>query len=96
MRVALKYCGGCDPAYERVEYFERIKDAAGRDIQWVGADSGGHDALLLICGCPKACPLQDMPPGDKVVLIKHDQATPEAVVARLRKKEVSHDHQDQG
>lgn len=92
MRVALKYCGGCDPAYERVEYFERIKQAAGEGIQWVRPDSGGFDALLLICGCEKACPLEEMPRTNKMVLIKHDQAAPENVVARLKGKEVAHGH----
>lgn len=86
MRVALKYCGGCDPAYERAEYFDRIKQAAGPEMEWVGADTRGHEALLLICGCPKACPLQDLPRSDKIVLVKHDQAPPEKVVAQLLSK----------
>ncbi len=92
MRVALKYCGGCDPAYERVDYLERIKQVAGDDIQWVRADSGGYQALLLICGCQRACPLEEMPRTDKLVLIKHDQAAPEKVIARIKEKEVAHDH----
>ena len=92
MRVALKYCGGCDPAYERVDYFESIKQAAGDDIQWVRPDSGGYKALLLICGCAKACPLEEMPRTNKLVLIKHDQAAPQEVLARIKEKEVAHDH----
>jgi hypothetical protein len=92
MKVALKYCGGCDPAYERVEYFQRIKQAAGKSIQWVRPDEGGYSALLLICGCDKACPLEEMPRTDNLVLIKHDQAAPEAVAARLKEKEVAHGH----
>lgn len=92
MKVALKYCGGCDPAYERVDYFERIKKAAGEGIEWVRPDTSGYVAMLMICGCEKACPLEEMPSTDKLVLIKHDQAAPEEVVARLRKKEVAHGH----
>ena len=37
-KVALKYCGGCNPGFDRVAYVEKIKSAAGPDIEWVTLD----------------------------------------------------------
>ncbi len=37
-RVALKYCGGCDPGFDRVEYIQRVRAAAGEAIMWVTLD----------------------------------------------------------
>ena len=28
-RVAIKFCGGCNPGFDRVQYFNRIRAAAG-------------------------------------------------------------------
>ena len=58
-RIALKYCGGCDPAFDRVELFRRIEALAGDRVEWVGVDDGAADAVLLIGGCARACPAAD-------------------------------------
>ena len=56
-KVAVKYCGGCDPTFDRVAWFERLKAAAGGRITWVYAGEDGLcDRLLIIAGCPTACP----------------------------------------
>lgn len=83
MKVALKYCGGCDPTFERVDYFEGIKQAAGEGIEWTALDGGDYDAVLLICGCESACPLDEMPAGARVVTVTDDGRPPEQVVRLL-------------
>ena len=85
MKVALKFCGGCDPAYDRVEYWEQIRREAGDSIDWVNLDSGGYDAVLLICGCNSACPRDDIPHTDCVVSITDDSLHAENVVSLLQK-----------
>ncbi|HJB56570.1 MAG TPA: hypothetical protein H9714_03365 [Candidatus Flavonifractor intestinipullorum] len=55
LRVALKYCGGCNPTYARSQvlqalqaHFPRVRFAPFRaEEDW--------SALVLICGCPAAC-----------------------------------------
>ncbi|MBU1452578.1 MAG: hypothetical protein KKH47_16550 [Proteobacteria bacterium] len=83
MRVAFKFCGGCDPAYERVEYWEAIREAAGERISWQTTGQGGGEVLLLICGCERACPLEDLPAGRPVVIVKNNRQAPAGVMARL-------------
>jgi len=56
MRIALKYCGGCDPGFDRVDFFRRIQAAAGVRIEWITVDDEDFDTVLLIAGCERACP----------------------------------------
>ncbi|MCB2193243.1 MAG: hypothetical protein KQI62_16850, partial [Deltaproteobacteria bacterium] len=65
MKVALKYCGGCDPGYDRVAYYEAIQAEAGERITWQRLEQGGHQALLLVCGCETACPLEEIAQDEK-------------------------------
>ncbi|MEW5911247.1 MAG: hypothetical protein AB1814_01725 [Thermodesulfobacteriota bacterium] len=86
LRVALKYCGGCDPAYDRVEYFQAIARAAGGRIAWTTLEAGQHQAALVICGCARACLAEELPLGPEALWLKDDQLPPAEVVARLLKK----------
>lgn len=81
-KIAVKFCGGCDPAYDRVELVQRIKEEAGDLIEWLTLDEQGHEAVLLVCGCLKACPEDELRHGS-VVLLKHDGLSPQRVVAQL-------------
>jgi hypothetical protein len=91
MRVAVKFCGGCDPAYERGAYFREIKEAAGGRIEWCRPGEGGQRAVLLICGCATACPEEEMPPGAPVLCLKDNQLPPRQVAERLLKEETHGD-----
>ena len=51
----MKYCGGCNPAYDRVAYVRRIQAAAGDRIEWVSPDEVGFTTIMLVCGCDKQC-----------------------------------------
>ena len=54
-RVGIKYCGGCNPTYERVERVQRLEAAVGSRISLLRHDEPQLDAILVVCGCPKAC-----------------------------------------
>lgn len=94
MRVALKYCGGCDPAYERTEYFRLIARAAGERLEWVRLDAGDYAAILLICGCDTACPEEEMPAGAPLVCLRNDRLPPEAVVEAILQRGNPDGYQD--
>ena len=55
-RIAIKYCGGCDPGFDRVLYYSRIVKAAAGRVEWVSLDDSGFNTVLVICGCETACP----------------------------------------
>jgi len=87
VRVALKFCGGCDPGYERADYWRQIALAAGTSLKWRRLEDHDYQAVLLICGCATACPENEMPPGVPLVCLKDDRLAPAEVIRKLRDKE---------
>lgn len=57
IKVGIRYCGGCNPSFDRVEAVRSLSKAL--NIGTVRYDQPGVQTLLLICGCPKACPVDD-------------------------------------
>jgi hypothetical protein len=54
-RVGVKYCGGCNPRYDRVSLVEDLKARLGREIEWVSPEDDDLDLVLAIEGCQTAC-----------------------------------------
>jgi len=83
-RVALKYCGGCDPGFDRVELFTKVRAAAGDSIEWVSLDDPDFDTVLLIAGCDRGCPEQNPEISPyRVISIKHDRPDAGEIVNAL-------------
>ncbi|MCG6533863.1 MAG: hypothetical protein L7F78_04050 [Syntrophales bacterium LBB04] len=84
-KVALKYCGGCDPAFDRVAYFNEIKSAALDRIEWVRPDDSDFQSLLVINGCLTACPERDLTYECKgpVLSLRNKEMDPQRVVELL-------------
>lgn len=85
MRIALKHCGGCNPGFDRVEYFERIREAAGDSVEWVTLDEQGIEAVLVISACETACPEEkiDFSPYGRVVAVRDDRIDPDEIIRIL-------------
>jgi hypothetical protein len=58
--VGIKYCGGCNPEYDRVGVVEHIEKTLKDKIEIVRPESGNVDLILSINGCSTAC--ADMEP----------------------------------
>ena len=84
-RIALKYCGGCDPGFDRVEYFREIQNTAGDLIEWVTLDDPDFVSVLVISGCDTACPAQNMvlKACRRIVTIGDDKCDPSEIVQNL-------------
>ena len=54
-RIGIRYCGGCNPRYDRVAAVERLQ----RDFpqyRWELAEADTEQSLrILVCGCEAAC-----------------------------------------
>ena len=63
-RVGIKYCGGCNPEYDRVALVEQIRCALKGKVEFVSAQSEGVELILAVQGCATACadlsPFKDM------------------------------------
>jgi len=84
-RIALKYCGGCDPGFDRVEYFKKIQNAAGDLVEWVTLDDRDFATVLVISGCATACPVGKMvlTACRRIVSIRDNKRDPAEIVQSL-------------
>ena len=55
LRVGIKYCGGCNPAYDRVALADYIKKSLHGRAEFVPLDSDGIDLVLAVEGCKTCC-----------------------------------------
>ena len=55
MKIGSKYCGGCNPNYERSGIVKRARaEYPGVIFEPYRADAG-YDLVLMICGCLQEC-----------------------------------------
>lgn len=55
MKCGVRFCGGCNPRYNRRKALEEIENHF-KDIDFVNAIEGvPHDLLLVIGGCSNCC-----------------------------------------
>jgi hypothetical protein len=72
MRIAIKYCGGCNPAIERGELAFRLAQAIRNEqLDWnlVSLQGQDFDYLVVINGCAVGCAGKQFEAEDKPVLI---------------------------
>ena len=71
MKIGIKYCGGCNPTYDRTDVVSRLKLHIGQDDIVETAKQGiNYDIVVLLCGCDKACAnYQDMLSNHETVCI---------------------------
>jgi hypothetical protein len=55
LKVEIKYCGGCNPYYDRVALVERIKSRLKDRAEFVSPSNDDVDLVLAVQGCQTAC-----------------------------------------
>jgi hypothetical protein len=68
LKVGLKYCGGCNPRYNRVALVRCIEKKCGDIIEFVDPRTEGVDFILAVHGCEISC--ANLEPFDGII-IKH-------------------------
>jgi hypothetical protein len=58
-KIGIKYCGGCNPSYERVEMIQRLRSLLEGRFIFAADDLRDSDIMVLVSGCPRACPDKD-------------------------------------
>ncbi len=60
IRVALKYCGSCNPHLNLVKIAAHLTETFKREnLELVPFSGEGVDAVVILCGCPRACANRD-------------------------------------
>jgi 4-hydroxybutyrate CoA-transferase len=56
LKIGIKYCGGCNPRYDRKKFIEQIKEALGENFTFeVAKEEEMYDFLLVVGGCTNCC-----------------------------------------
>lgn len=87
MRIGVKYCGGCNPRYDRTALAARLKQELGGGVDWVSAASADAplDFVLVVCGCTAACAEHRNLTGVRGKLVIHAQEQEAAALEQLRR-----------
>ena len=59
-KIGIRYCGGCNPRYERVEMVRQIESLPGDRFLFVRHDQKNLDGLIAVNGCPRACVVKEL------------------------------------
>jgi hypothetical protein len=54
-RVRIKYCGGCNPNYDRVALVNDMKARLSATVKWVSSGDDPCDLVVAVHGCETAC-----------------------------------------
>ncbi len=58
-KIGVRYCGGCNPTYERVEMIERVESQMKDQLLFLRHDQD-VEGLVLINGCLRACASENL------------------------------------
>ena len=53
--IGLKYCGGCNPRYDRVALVKHIEKSLQGKVEFVSPESQDVGLILAVQGCSTAC-----------------------------------------
>jgi hypothetical protein len=60
VKIGVKYCGGCNPHYERVEMVQQVQSAVKGRFLLLRHDHQDLDGLIVVNGCLRACGIKDL------------------------------------
>ncbi len=86
MKCGVKFCGGCNPRYQRGDAYRQIKDELD-DIDFDYAQEDvPYDQLLVIGGCPACCASHEQYTAENEVIKMWDESHIESVKDELLKR----------
>ena len=59
-KIGIRYCGGCNPHYERVEMIQRVQSAVEDRFLFLRHDRRDLDGLIAVSGCLRGCAMKDL------------------------------------
>jgi len=55
LKVGIKFCGGCNPTFDRISASLEIKKALKDEVVFTDYRESGVDLILAFMGCKSAC-----------------------------------------
>ena len=82
-KVGIKYCGGCNPTYNREDVERVIRDyflRHGIQLDYIQSNFYECDFIILICGCKSCCVLKSLPDIKNILVF--DEPEPEEEIIK--------------
>lgn len=87
MLVGVKFCGGCNPRYDRGKALKAITGRMQDEAEFVIAEEGGeYDYLLVIGGCTNCCASYSQYKAGNGVLRIWDESHTEKIIEELKRE----------
>lgn len=88
LHYRVKFCGGCNPKYNRKGVFEKIKTKFKNSIYFsANHENLLYDGLVLICGCERCCTNYDNIRFKTMILIITDSVQLEETIRILEERQ---------
>jgi len=56
LKVGVKYCGGCNPRYERKQFLNRLQKELEKECTFeIAKEDTLYDTILVLGGCNSCC-----------------------------------------
>jgi transcription antitermination factor NusA-like protein len=79
LKIGIKYCGGCNPYYDRVALVQRIESRLQGKAEFVSPDTDSVDLVLAVEGCKTACADLGSFDGKEIRVITQDEDVEEFI-----------------
>lgn len=81
MDIGIKFCGGCNPRYDRSDLVSHLKKIAPHH-NYKSHSEGFSDVTLVVCGCKRAC--ANLENQDANGIIIDDDSTIESIIEAIQ------------
>jgi 4-hydroxybutyrate CoA-transferase len=54
LNIGVKYCGGCNPRYDRKKFLNDLKKGVHCNFEMAQLDKV-YDMIIILCGCTSCC-----------------------------------------
>lgn len=69
MKIGVKYCGGCNPHFDRTTVVKQLMKNYNNYIFEYAQIGIEYDILLIVNGCSRSCANYDLLRGSKIITI---------------------------
>ncbi|HHZ01515.1 MAG TPA: hypothetical protein GX396_01065 [Tissierellia bacterium] len=68
MNIGIKYCGGCNSIFDRIEIVNKIKKIFKEENFEYAKEGDSYDIVLVVNGCTRACADHSALKGHKIFI----------------------------
>ncbi|MDO4553110.1 MAG: hypothetical protein Q4C22_06190 [Bacillota bacterium] len=87
MKCGVRFCGGCNPRYDRGKAFQRLQEHFKDRMEFSVAEEGVlYDLLLVIGGCTACCASHSQFTFKKMLYKMWDESHTEKIIDGLEKE----------